>query len=259
MTYDVGQPALTLTNAPSLMWFQEKLWVSVDYLSDDNLSYSSQDGRRNTFMWDPSLGDTGAWVRYDINARQLLEYRPSGATHQGIGVTSEINTPAAFTRISRINVETEDVDTYVSTAHEIESYYQTGWFIGNRPTFPKRWGKPRTVLLADNDVVITTAAIPGKKAPILVTEEMIAGMKPGSVVVDMAADRGAYICQSQSMNLFMPEVNIGKLNSAHFYAWNKGLKTGMYYLRTRAKAAPQQFTIEPTKKVQEPECLSCGS
>jgi len=154
MTYDVGQPALTLTNAPSLMWFQEKLWVSVDYQSDDNLSYSNQDGRRNTFMWDPSLGDTGAWVRLDINARQLLEYRPSGATHHGIGVTSEINTPAAFTRISRINVETEDVDTYVSTAHEIESYYQTGWFIGNRPTFPKRWGKTRTVLLADNDVVI---------------------------------------------------------------------------------------------------------
>ena len=154
LTYDVGQPALTLTNAPSLMWFQEKLWVSVDYQSDDNLSYSSQDERRNTFMWDPSLGDTGAWVRYDINARQLLEYRPSGATHHGIGVTSEINTPAAFTRISRINVETEDVDTYVSTAHEIESYYQTGWFIGNRPTFPKRWGKTRTVLLADNDLVI---------------------------------------------------------------------------------------------------------
>ena len=72
MTYDVGQPALTLTNAPSLMWFQDKLWVSVDYQSDDNLSGSMQESRRNTFMWDPSLGDTGAWVRTDINARQLL-------------------------------------------------------------------------------------------------------------------------------------------------------------------------------------------
>jgi hypothetical protein len=154
MTYDVGQPALTLTNAPSLMWFQDKLWVSVDYQSDDNLSGSMQDSRRNTLMWDPSLGDTGAWVRTDINARQLLAYRPSGATHHGLGVTSDISSTASFTRVSRINVETEDVDTYASTANEIESYYQTGWFIGNRPTFIKRWGKTRTVVLADNNTTI---------------------------------------------------------------------------------------------------------
>jgi len=154
MTYDVGQPALTLTNAPSLMWFQDKLWVSVDYQSDDNLSGSMQESRRNTFMWDPSLGDTGAWVRTDINARQLLAYRPSGATHHGIGVTSDISGAASFTRVSRINVETEDADTYVSTVREIESYYQTGWFIGNRPTFIKRWGKTRTVVLADNNTTI---------------------------------------------------------------------------------------------------------
>ena len=154
MTYDVGQPALTLTNAPSLMWFQDKLWVSVDYQSDDNLSGSMQESRRNTFMWDPSLGPTGAWVRTDINARQLLAYRPSGATHHGLGATSDVSGPASFTRVSRINVETEDADTYVSTVREIESYYQTGWFIGNRPTFTKRWGKTRTVLLADNNTTI---------------------------------------------------------------------------------------------------------
>ena len=53
------------------------------------------------------------------------------------------------------------------------------------------------------------------------------------VLVDMAADRGAYIDQSQSFNVFMPEPNFGKLTSLHFYSWKKGLKTGMYYLRTR--------------------------
>lgn len=53
------------------------------------------------------------------------------------------------------------------------------------------------------------------------------------VLVDMAADRGAYIDQSQSFNVFMSDPNFGKLTSLHFYAWKKGLKTGMYYLRTR--------------------------
>lgn len=59
----------------------------------------------------------------------------------------------------------------------------------------------------------------------------------------MAADRGAYICQSQSMNVFMSDVNFAKLTSMHFHAWKSGLKTGMYYLRTRAAANAVKFTI----------------
>ena len=58
---------------------------------------------------------------------------------------------------------------------------------------------------------------------------------PVKLTIDMAADRGAFICQSQSMNLFIADVNIAKLNAAHFYGWEKGLKTGMYYLRTQKK------------------------
>lgn len=64
------------------------------------------------------------------------------------------------------------------------------------------------------------------------------------VVIDMAADRGAYICQSQSMNLFVENVNYGKLSSMHFYAWSKGLKTGMYYLRTKAARDAIKFTLD---------------
>ena len=154
MTYDVGQPALSLDNPPSMMWFDEKLWLSVDYQSDDNLSGSNQDGRRNTFMWDPSLGEAGAWTRYDINARELLAYRPSGGTHFGIAVTSGILAAAKFDRISKVD-QNFDVDDYgTGSAVEIVSYYQTGWFEGNRPTFTKRWGKTRTVLLADNNISI---------------------------------------------------------------------------------------------------------
>lgn len=63
-------------------------------------------------------------------------------------------------------------------------------------------------------------------------------------ILDMAADRGAFICQSQSMNVFMAEPTFSKLSSMHFYAWKKGLKTGMYYLRTKPAVNAIQFTVD---------------
>ena len=69
----------------------------------------------------------------------------------------------------------------------------------------------------------------------------------------MAADRGAYICQSQSLNLFVADPNYAKLTSMHFYTWKKGLKTGCYYLRTKAPVTAQKFTIEPTMVVSDEE------
>ncbi len=78
-------------------------------------------------------------------------------------------------------------------------------------------------------------------------------------IIDMAADRGAYICQSQSMNIHIQDPNFGKLTSMHFYAWKKGLKTGMYYLRSKAAAQAIQFTVDktaedaPEEVAQDPE------
>src|SRR5690606_11992466 len=69
-------------------------------------------------------------------------------------------------------------------------------------------------------------------------------------LIDMAADRGAYICQSQSFNVHIQDPNFGKLTSMHFYAWKKGLKTGMYYLRTKAAADAIKFTLEKQKAVE---------
>jgi ribonucleotide reductase alpha subunit len=66
-------------------------------------------------------------------------------------------------------------------------------------------------------------------------------------VIDMAADRGAFICQSQSMNLWVQDPTYNILNAMHFHSWKKGLKTGIYYLRRKAKHQTQQFTIEPEK------------
>lgn len=87
-------------------------------------------------------------------------------------------------------------------------------------------------------------------------------------LIDMAADRGIYICQSQSLNLWQQDPNYNTLTSMHFYAWSKGLKTGIYYLRRRGRHQAQQFTIEPEKKAtetttsqeQEDEiCVSCSA
>ena len=72
------------------------------------------------------------------------------------------------------------------------------------------------------------------------------------VIIDMAADRGHFVDQSQSMNLFVESPTIGKLSSMHMYAWKSSLKTGMYYLRSKAKARPIQFSLEP-------ECEACGA
>ena len=68
---------------------------------------------------------------------------------------------------------------------------------------------------------------------------------PMKHLIDMAADRGAFICQSQSLNLWLEEPNYNTLTSMHFYSWTRGLKTGIYYLRRKAKHQAQQFTIEP--------------
>ncbi len=77
-------------------------------------------------------------------------------------------------------------------------------------------------------------------------------------IIDMAVDRGAYICQSQSLNLWIEEPNYKNLTSMHFHSWNKGLKTGIYYLRRKPKHQPQQFTIAP-KSVENEVCEMCSA
>jgi ribonucleoside-diphosphate reductase alpha subunit len=93
-------------------------------------------------------------------------------------------------------------------------------------------------------------------------------------LIDLAVGRGAFICQSQSLNLFVADPNYAKLTSMHFYAWKQGLKTGLYYLRTRAPVMAQKFTVDPElqreaarseqqrllrKNSDEEECTMCSS
>jgi ribonucleotide reductase alpha subunit len=75
---------------------------------------------------------------------------------------------------------------------------------------------------------------------------------PMKHIINMARDRGAYICQSQSMNLWIEEPNYKILTSMHIYSWKQGLKTGLYYLRRKPKHQAQQFTLQP-------ECTLCSA
>jgi len=133
----------------------------------------------------------------------------------------------------------------------------------------------RNRIIADRGSIQNVAEIPQSIRDIYRTVWEI----PQRSIIDMAADRGPFIDQSQSMNVHIAEPNTSKLTSMHFYAWKKGLKTGMYYLRTRPKADAIQFTVdqeqlkaekkkeaikmgEEKKQLEEEEdeiCLNCGA
>merc|ERR1711959_523011 len=98
----------------------------------------------------------------------------------------------------------------------------------------------RNQIIADKGSVQSVAGIPDDLKALYKTTCEI----KQKCVLDMSADRGAFICQSQSLNLHIAEPSPGKLTSMHFYAWKKGLKTGMYYLRTRPKADAIAFTVD---------------
>jgi len=83
-------------------------------------------------------------------------------------------------------------------------------------------------------------------------------------LIDQAADRGRFVCQSQSLNLFLEDPNTSRISSMHMYAWKQGLKTGMYYLRTRPKARAVQFTVDPVAKAacsleNKEDCVMCSA
>ncbi len=105
----------------------------------------------------------------------------------------------------------------------------------------------RSQIIANNGSIQNIMGIPSEIRELYKTAWEI----PMKTIINFAADRAPFICQSQSLNLFVAEPSYSKISSMHFYAWKKGLKTGCYYLRTKAVAKAQQFTVEP------PACVTC--
>ena len=107
----------------------------------------------------------------------------------------------------------------------------------------------RTEIIANNGSIQSMVGLPGELRELYRTSWEI----PMKTLINMARDRAPFICQSQSLNLFVADPTYSKLSSMHFYAWKQGLKTGCYYLRTKAAAKAQQFTVEPSA------CVSCSA
>jgi ribonucleoside-diphosphate reductase alpha chain len=107
----------------------------------------------------------------------------------------------------------------------------------------------RTAIIANNGSVQNIQELPTELRELYRTAWEI----PMKTLINMARDRAPFICQSQSLNLFVADPTYSKLSSMHFYAWKQGLKTGCYYLRTKAAAKAQQFTVEPSA------CVSCSA
>jgi len=106
----------------------------------------------------------------------------------------------------------------------------------------------RSQIIEHNGSIQTISEIPADIRELYRTAWEI----PQKTLINMAADRAPFICQSQSLNLFLSEPTYAKISSMHVYAWKQGLKTGCYYLRTKAATGAQKFTVEPT-------CLTCSA
>lgn len=115
-----------------------------------------------------------------------------------------------------------------------------------------KWNKDIKTEIVRNGGSVQTLDIPEKVKEIYRTVWEI----PQRSIIDMSADRGAFIDQSQSLNIFMENPSLAKLSSMHLYGWKKGLKTGMYYLRTRSKARAQQVTVPVTPSPEQ--VLACS-
>ena len=111
----------------------------------------------------------------------------------------------------------------------------------------------RTEIIANNGSIQSISQIPADIRELYKTGWEI----PQKTLINMARDRAPFICQSQSLNLFLAEPTYAKISSMHMYAWKQGLKTGCYYLRTKAASSAQKFTVEPTKKPDD--CLMCSA
>jgi ribonucleoside-diphosphate reductase alpha chain len=174
-------------------------------------------------------------MSYGLRNSLLLAPMPTASTSQILG-NNECIEPFTSNMYSRRVLAGEFV---VINKYLVEDLVKAGCWTSDI----------RTQIIANNGSIQNIPEIPGELRELYRTAWEI----PMKTVINLAADRAPFICQSQSLNLFVAEPTYSKISSMHFYAWKKGLKTGCYYLRTKAAAKTQQFTVEP------PSCLTCSA
>lgn len=185
-------------------------------------------------MWDVTP-DSGLWnweelrekvIKNGVRNSLLLAPMPTASTSQILG-NNECFEPYTSNIYSRRVLSGEFV---VVNKHLLRDLVKIGLWNDTM----------KNKLIAANGSVQAIAEIPAHLKELYKTAWEI----KQKTIIDMSADRGAYICQSQSLNIFMTDPNFAKLTSMHFYSWKAGLKTGMYYLRTKAAADAVKFTVD---------------
>ncbi|MBX7124529.1 MAG: ribonucleoside-diphosphate reductase subunit alpha [Cyclobacteriaceae bacterium] len=179
--------------------------------------------------WDALKRDV---KQFGVRNSLLLAPMPTASTSQILG-NNECFEPYTSNLYTR---RTLSGDFILVNKHLMKDLIQAGLWSENM----------RQKLIAGNGSVQHIAEIPQNLKDIYKTVWEISQ----KVIIDMAADRGAFICQSQSLNIHIKDPNFGKLTSMHFYAWKKGLKTGMYYLRSTAAADAIKFTLDKSAAQQ---------
>ncbi len=165
-------------------------------------------------------------VKYGVRNSLLLAPMPTASTAQILG-NNECFEPYTSNIYTRRVLSGEFI---VVNKHLLKDLVKEGL-----------WNKEmRQKIMAANGSIQGINEIPQKLKDLYKTAWEISQ----KAIIDQAADRGAYICQSQSLNIFMENANFAKLTSMHFYGWEKGLKTGMYYLRTKAATDAIKFTVD---------------
>jgi ribonucleoside-diphosphate reductase alpha subunit len=226
-------PYETYIGSPASMGkFQPHLW-NIDPLEDEGLD------------WDTLFHHIS---RIGLRNSLLVSPMPTASTSQILG-NCECIEPYATHIFTRRTLAGEFI---ILNKHLVTALIERGIWSA----------EVKDAIIANNGSVAGLPMIPADLQAIFKT---VWEMKQ-KTLIDMAADRGPYVCQSQSLNLFMGDPDYRKLTSMHFYTWRRGLKTGIYYLRTRAAASAQKFTVEPvhtvgaTPSVKEEEgCLMCSS
>lgn len=184
-------------------------------------------------MWDTQPSDRWDWAalkaeikQYGIRNSLLLAPMPTASTSQILG-NNECFEPYTSNIYTRRVLSGEFV---VVNKHLLKDLVELGLWDNDM----------KNKIIAANGSIQQIDEIPGSIKELYKTVWEIKQRN----IIDMAADRGAFICQSQSLNLFVDTPTTAKLTSMHFYAWKRGLKTGMYYLRTQAASQAVQFTVE---------------
>ena len=176
-------------------------------------------------------------VKYGLRNSLLLAPMPTASTSQILGITNVLShLQVIYTRVERLVG-----DFIVANKHLMKELVDLGIWTDD---------------LKDSIILNKGSIQHIKGIPEHVKEKYkIVWEIPMKRLIDMSADRGAFVCQSQSLNLWMEDPDYKSLTSMHFYGWKAGLKTGIYYLRRKPKHQPQQFTIDPNAA---PACEMCS-